>query len=95
MKYGTLPLVRETGGLYDSVRPYNEQDGSGYGFTFAPYAAHDLEYTVRRAVSFYFDDPALWQTLVKRAMRQDFSWKRSAALYAALYEQILSGEAVG
>ena len=88
MKYGTLPLVRETGGLYDTVRPYNEQNGSGYGFTFAP---HDLAYTIRRAVSFYCGDPALWQTLMKRAMRQDFSWNHSAALYTALYEQILNG----
>ncbi len=89
MKYGTLPLVRETGGLYDTVRPFNEADGSGYGFTFAPYAAHDLAYTIRRALTFYQNDQRLWQKLMRRAMMQDYSWKHSASLYAALYEQML------
>lgn len=93
MKYGTLPLVRETGGLYDTVRPYNEQNGSGYGFTFAPYAAHDLAFTIRRALSFYENDPKLWRKLVQRAMSQDFSWKQSASTYVALYAQAL-GQAI-
>ncbi|MBQ4048945.1 MAG: glycogen synthase [Clostridia bacterium] len=89
MKYGTLPLVRETGGLYDTVRPYNETDGSGCGFTFAPYAAHDLAYTIRRAVSIYFDEPDVWKKLIGRAMRMDYSWKQSAQLYAELYRSAL------
>lgn len=89
MKYGTLPLVRETGGLYDTVRPYNETDGSGYGFTFAPYAAHDLAFTIRRAVSIYFDEPDVWKKLIGRAMRMDYSWKQSAQLYAELYRSAL------
>ncbi len=88
MKYGTLPLVRETGGLYDSVKPYNEEDGSGFGFTFAPYAAHDLAFTLRRALRIYREQPETWATLRGRAMRKDYSWKVSAGAYGALYDQM-------
>jgi len=90
MRYGTLALVRETGGLYDTVRPYNELDGSGYGFSFVPYNAEDLAFTVRRAISIYRDRPMLWQTLVQRAMALDFSWNKSAREYAGLYSSLVN-----
>lgn len=88
MKYGALPLVHETGGLADTVLSYNEYNNSGWGFSFAMYSSHDLEYTIKRAISFYRQDD-LWQKLTARAMKKNYSWKRSAMLYVSLYEQIL------
>lgn len=88
MRYGTLALVRETGGLRDTVCPYNEADGSGYGFTFGQYGAEAFADAVRYALSIYRDRPLLWQTLVRRAMALDFSWNKSALEYAALYHSI-------
>ena len=86
-RYGTIPVVRETGGLYDSIKPYVEHDDGafdGNGFTFAAYNAHDMMYTIRLALSLY-RDPEKWGKLVVRAMRSDFSWDRSAKDYSALY----------
>ncbi len=89
MRYGAIPVVRETGGLRDTVKPYDESGGTGYGFTFAPYAAHDLDFTLRRAVNLYKSNFALWKELTVRAMRQDFSWKKSAKLYTELYASMI------
>ena len=88
MRYGTLPLVRETGGLKDTVHAYNPADGSGNGFSFANFNAHDMLYTVRHAVQCYQDEE-LWNTLALRGMSADLSWKRSAADYIAVYEKTL------
>ncbi len=89
LRYGALPIVRETGGLKDSVVPYNKYTGEGTGFSFANYNAHELLYTVQAAVKLYQEDPAAWETLVKRAMAQDFSWSASAEKYMAMYSQLL------
>jgi len=88
MRYGTLPLVRETGGLKDTVKPYNEFTGEGNGFSFTNYNAHDMLYTVERAVWFFRYQPKTWQSLSERVMGLDFSWENSANAYIRLYEGI-------
>ncbi|MFX3624909.1 MAG: glycogen synthase GlgA [Ectobacillus sp.] len=90
LRYGTLPIVRETGGLNDTVQSYNETTGEGNGFSFANFNAHDMLYTIRRAVA-YYDKKDIWNMLVKRAMGQDYSWKHSAQEYKELYEGLLKG----
>lgn len=88
MAYGTIPIVRETGGLKDSVQPFNEFTGEGTGFSFAPYSAHDMLYTLRMALHF-FADKEIWVPLMKRAMKVDFSWGASAQKYDAMYQKLL------
>lgn len=88
MRYGTVPIVRETGGLKDTIQPYNEFTGEGYGFTFTHYNAHDMLFTIRRALTFYRDRD-LWRGLVKKVMQVDFSWKRAAREYRDLYWELL------
>lgn len=87
MRYGTVPIVRETGGLKDTVVPYNQYTDTGTGFTFSNYNAHEMKDAVMRAIMVYRDRER-WNRLVKRCMQQDFSWERSAADYKSLYEQI-------
>jgi starch synthase len=88
LRYGTIPVVRETGGLNDTVKPYDESTGLGNGFTFKNYNAHDMLFTVRRAISFYYDKP-VWEMLVKRAMKQDFKWDKPAKEYLKLYNKAM------
>lgn len=88
LKYGTLPLVRETGGLVDTVQPYNEFDRTGNGFSFSHYNAHDMMHVIRYALSVHQNDPFAWDMLVKRAMQEDYSWNRSAQEYADLYKTL-------
>ncbi|MDR2771567.1 MAG: glycogen synthase GlgA, partial [Clostridiales Family XIII bacterium] len=88
MKYGTLPIVRETGGLRDTVTPYDEFTGEGTGFSFANYNAHELLFTVRKATDLYRNDRAAWRRIQKNACETDFSWRASADRYAALYDGI-------
>ncbi|MDR1600164.1 MAG: glycogen synthase GlgA [Oscillospiraceae bacterium] len=85
MRYGTVPVVRETGGLRDTVLSYNETTGEGNGFSFFSYNAHDMLHTLERAVDFYKNHPQVWRTLMKRGMETDFSWSRSAKEYVRLY----------
>ena len=89
MRYGTLPLVRETGGLRDSVQPYNQYTGEGTGFSFANYNAHELLATIDLALDVWENRPDDWRTLQKNAMAQDFSWRTSAKKYRALYRDLL------
>lgn len=90
MRYGSLPIVRETGGLKDTVQAYNEQTGEGNGFNFTNYNAHDLLYTVQRAVRLYeAGEEGPWTSIVSRAMRADFSWQQSATKYKELYAAVL------
>ncbi len=90
MRYGSLPIVRETGGLKDTVEPYNQATDQGLGFSFANYNAHELLDTVRRAVNLYeTEKDGAWKRMVGRAMRADFSWKQSAIKYKELYEGVL------
>jgi starch synthase len=92
MRYGTLPLVRETGGLKDTIIPYNEFTGEGNGFSFSNYNAHDMLYTLRRALAIYQDQPC-WRRIVDNAMSGDYSWQASAREYANLYRNMLLKEA--
>lgn len=88
LKYGTLPIVRETGGLKDTVIPYNESTGLGNGFSFTNFNAHDMLHVIEYALLVY-KDKETWQKLVKRAMHCDFSWNKSAEEYVKLYENLM------
>ena len=90
LRYGTLPVTRETGGLRDTVIAYNEYTGDGNGFTFFNYNAHDMLHTIGRALSYYQERPELWRGLMLRGMAGDYSWRHSAAEYAALYQRLLA-----
>lgn len=89
LRYGAIPIVREVGGLNDTVRPYNEFTDEGFGFTFSHFNAHDMLYTIRRALHFY-EDKKVWDKLVKKAMELDNSWAQSAFKYNQLYADIIS-----
>jgi len=88
-RYGSVPIVRETGGLNDTVSSYNEDTGTGNGFTFTNYNAHDMLNTIRRAVDFYYNKKDVWNLLVQRGMRADFSWDKSAHEYLNMYKKTL------
>lgn len=91
LRYGTVPVVRETGGLRDTVLSYNEYNNAGNGFTFFNYNAHDMLYTLRRALEYYRTNRPVWDALRQRGMTGDYSWDHSARTYLALYESILPG----
>lgn len=88
MRYGTLPIVRETGGLKDTVIPYNCYTGEGTGFSFAHFNGDEMADAVFRAARLFWDDRAAFNGLVENAMKADFSWKRSADAYIALYHNL-------
>ena len=88
MRYGTVPIVRETGGLKDTVQPYESWRDSGNGFTFTNYASGDMLYVIREAVYLYKDYPDVFGRLRQRAMQCDFSWARSAREYLGIYAGI-------
>lgn len=90
LRYGTLPVVRETGGLRDTVLSYNEANGAGNGFSFFNYNAHDMLYTLRRALFFYRQQKDIWRLLQHRAMTGDYSWMHSAEVYLSLYRDMLN-----
>ena len=89
LRYGTLPIVRETGGLKDTVEPYNEYEKTGTGFSFANYNAHEMLNTIRYAEHIFYDKKRDWNKIVERAMMKDFSWKNSARQYEELYKSLL------
>ncbi|GIP37387.1 glycogen synthase [Paenibacillus sp. J31TS4] len=89
LRYKAAPIVRETGGLKDTVQAFDELTGQGNGFSFANYNAHDMLYTIERAVKLY-QDPKLWATLADNMGRKDFSWRRSAQQYASMYGKLLA-----
>ena len=86
LKYGALPIVRETGGLKDTIISYNEQTGKGNGFSFTNFNAHDFLYTIKRALDFYYNRKPVWNKLFKNTFRVNYSWEKSADEYIALYE---------
>lgn len=88
MRYGTLPVVRETGGLRDTVAPYNQFTGEGTGFTFANFNGDEMGDAVFRGARLYWDDHAAWDHLVQNAMAADFSWVRSADEHMNLYHNL-------
>ncbi len=88
LRYGTLPITRETGGLRDTVLSYNEFTGDGNGFTFFNYNAHDMLHVIERAVRMYHEDRQTFEFLARRAMTGEYGWDQSATKYLALYEEL-------
>jgi len=88
LRYGTVPVVRETGGLKDTVEAYDEYQKTGTGFSFSNYNAHELLYTIQYAVKVYYETPEDWRGIVKRGMEMDYSWNSSAKTYEQLYDRI-------
>ncbi len=89
LRYGTVPIVRETGGLKDTVMPYNEYEGTGTGFSFVNYNAHEMLNTIRYAEHIYYDKKREWNKIVDRAMAADFSWNVSAKKYQEMYDWLI------
>ena len=89
LRYGTLPIVRETGGLKDTVEPYNEFEQTGTGFTFTNYNAHEMMNAVRYAERIFYDKKRDWNHIVDRAMAADFSWRVSAGQYQQMYDWLI------
>ena len=89
LRYGTVPIVRETGGLKDTVEPYNQYENRGTGFSFANYNAHEMLYTIQFAKSVFGDTKRAWNRIVERGMKRDFSWDTSALKYQELYDWLI------
>ena len=89
MRYGAIPVVRETGGLKDTVQQYNKYTQQGNGFLFPNYNAHELMYAIKKALGMY-DNFDIWRRIVQNAMRSDYSWKNSASEYEELYRKLLA-----
>lgn len=89
LRYGTVPIVRETGGLKDTVQAYNEYESTGTGFSFRNYNAHEMLDTVRYAEKIYYDKKREWNKIVDRAMAADFSWSVSAKKYQEMYDWLI------
>ena len=88
-RYGTIPIVRETGGLKDTVQPFNEYENTGDGFSFTNYNAHDMLNVINYAKSVFFDKKRQWNQMIERGMNKDFSWKNSTKRYIDLYNYLL------
>lgn len=89
LRYGTVPIVRETGGLRDTVEPYNIYSDSGTGFSFENYNAHEMLNIINYAKQIYFDERDKWNGIAFRGMNKDFSWKSSAEEYSRLYTKLM------
>ena len=89
LRYGTVPIVRETGGLKDTVIPYNEYESTGTGFSFKNYNAHEMLNSIRYAERIYYDKKREWNKMIDRAMAKDFSWNASALKYQELYDWLI------
>ena len=89
LRYGTIPIVRETGGLKDTVEPYNEYESKGTGFSFVNYNAHEMLNTIRYAEKIYYDRKREWNKMSDRAMAVDFSWQVSANKYQEMYDWLI------
>jgi starch synthase len=87
LKYGTVPIVRATGGLDDTIEPWDARTGKGTGFKFTDYSGESLLLTVRQALQ-AFRDQTSWQTLMRNGMSKDFSWNASAKEYVRVYERV-------
>jgi starch synthase len=88
--YGTVPVVHATGGLKDTVEPYDPKTGEGTGFLFENYTTKDLIETLKNAISLFKEDKKAWRKLVVNGMKKDFSWQSSAKNYVELYKKIIS-----
>lgn len=90
LRYGTVPIVRETGGLKDTVEPYNEFEGTGTGFSFKNYNAEEMLSVINYSKKVFFETPKEWDKIVKRGMEKDFSWNSSAKQYEGIYNWMCS-----
>lgn len=90
LRYGTVPIVRETGGLKDTVEPYNEFESKGTGFTFANYNADEMLGAINYSKKVYYENRKEWDKIVKRAMEADFSWDNSARQYEGMYNWMIN-----
>ena len=90
LRYGTVPIVRETGGLKDTVEPYNVFSGTGTGFSFANINGDEMLNAINYSKKVYYDDRAEWDKLVKRGMEKDFSWSSSAKQYEGMYNWMIN-----
>lgn len=90
MRYGTLPIVHEVGGLRDTVQPYNQYTGEGTGFSFYQFDGHTMMNTIYQALNVFFNHPNDWNKMVKQAMETDFSWKQPTKDYIKLYKELLA-----
>ncbi|MFD0704841.1 glycogen synthase GlgA [Alloscardovia venturai] len=88
MRYGTIPIVHEVGGLKDTVQPYNEVDNTGTGFSFAEFSGYWMMQTILHAMDLYKNDPDKWGSLVNRAMNVDFSWSTASQAYEDMYRSL-------
>lgn len=93
LKYGTIPIVREVGGLKDTVKTFDKITKEGNGLSFTNFNAHDLLFTIKLALS-YYEEKSLWSALEQNAMASDFGWARSAASYKAIYDRLMTSEQV-
>ena len=89
LRYGTIPIVRETGGLKDTVEAFNEFEKTGTGFSFKNYNAHEMLHTIRYAEKTYYEKKRDWNKIAERAMKADFSWENSAKQYDSLYKELI------
>ena len=92
MRYGTLPLVRKTGGLNDTVNGYWDYGEEATGFSFNDPDANGLMVTIDQAITVWYDDHDMWEKLQQNAMAQDFSWAKSAEVYKAIYDELVDGK---
>lgn len=88
MRYGTVPVVRETGGLHDTVKPFNEYTGEGTGFSFTNYNAHDMLHVLKYASEIFKNQKNQWRKIMKNGMSADHSWEKSAQLYLDIYHKL-------
>ena len=88
LKYGTLPIVHEIGGLKDTVKPYNQYEHTGTGFSFAGYSSHELLDRINHASWLYREQKEEWKAMEKRAMAEDWSWTESSRRYMDLYNSL-------
>ena len=88
MRYGSLPIVREAGGLKDTVIPYNQYNGDGTGYSFANINAHELLFTIKKAIDVYRNNPEDHKKLMANAMKENNDWEMSSYKYINLYEKI-------
>ena len=93
MRYGTVPVVRKTGGLADTVKMWNPEDGSGTGFVFDHFSADGFRWALQAALN-YFNDTEGWRRLMKNGMEQNYSWNSQGRHYLNLYTRLLSGRPV-
>ena len=92
-RYGTVPIVRETGGLKDTVEPYNEYENTGNGFSFANYNGEEMLDVINYSKKIYFENKRNWNKIVDRGMERDFSWRNSAKRYEDVYNFLIGEKA--